>query len=189
MASPVVEPSFHNIASFSPAFRNHGCSGVINCSVLADKRLRSGTTPVSCLMCAAAQFLKKAIPSHAVYDSKTSVLFLLFTRIVLQSPCKCKFSSPFNCSFQDESPTHCINLFTPKRPNGNLPNMHICASYIYSIKTTLDFSSTLTIYPTYQNDIRGKKRFVKEHAFINLPNHTILNNTRLIFQFHLLHNT
>ena len=114
-------------ASFSPAFRNHGCSGVINCSVLADKRLRSGTTPVSCLMCAAAQFLKKAIPSHSVYDSKTSVLFLLFTRIVLQSPCKCKFSSPFNCSFQDESPTHCINLFTPKRPNGNLPNMHICA--------------------------------------------------------------
>ena len=91
-------------------FRNHGCSGVINCSVLADKRLRSGTMPVSCLMCAAAQFLKKVIPSHTVYDSKTSVLFLLFTRIVLQSPCKCKFSSPFNCSFQDD---HIVLTYLP----------------------------------------------------------------------------
>ena len=153
---------------------------MINCSVLADKRLRSGMMPVSCLMCAAAQFLKKAIPSHAVYDSKTSVLFLLFTRIVLQSPCKCKFFSPFNCSFQDESPPHCINLKDQMAISQTCTFVHDVVAYniIYSIKTTLDFSSTLTIYPTYQNDIRGKKRFVKERAFINLPNHTILNNTR-----------
>ena len=68
--------------------------------------------------------------------------------------------------------------------------MHDVVAYLYSIKTTLDFSSTLTIYPTYQNDIRGKKRFIKT-TFINLPDHTILSilhkhtNTQHIFLFHL----
>ena len=76
MASSVVEPSFHIIAgllksnlsivgnaSFPSAFRNHGCS---------DTLARCFLCPVSCLMHAAAQFLKNAIPSHAVYDSKAT---------------------------------------------------------------------------------------------------------------------
>ena len=42
---------------------------------------------LSCLARAAAQFLKNVIPSHAVYDSKASVLFLLLTqRIVVRVP-------------------------------------------------------------------------------------------------------
>ena len=110
------------------------------------------------------------------------------------------YKAPANASFLLHStapfkmnPLHIVLTYLPLKDQMAISQtctfVHDVAAYIYSIKTTLDFSSTLTIYPTYQNDIRGKKRFVKEHAFINLPNHAILNNTRLIFQFHLLHNT
>ena len=50
-------------ASFSSAFRNHGCS---------DRLALCFLRPVSCLTHAAALFLKNAIPSHAVYDSKAT---------------------------------------------------------------------------------------------------------------------
>ena len=45
------------------SFRNHGCS---------DRLARCFLCPVACLMHAAALFLKTAIPSHAVYDSKAT---------------------------------------------------------------------------------------------------------------------
>ena len=50
-------------ASFSSAFRNHSCS---------DRLARCFLCPVSCLTHAAALFLKNALPSHAVYDSKAT---------------------------------------------------------------------------------------------------------------------
>ena len=103
------------------------------------------------------------------------------------------FSSQFSCSFQDVSPPHCIKnhvLFTLEDQmaiSQTCTFMHDVVAYLYSIKTTLDFSSTLTIY---QNDIRGTKRFLKT-TFINLPDDTVLSilhkhtNTQHIFLFHL----
>ena len=85
---------------------------MINCSVLADKRLRSGTTPVSCLMCAAAQFLKKAIPSHAVYDSKTSVLFLLSHALFYRAPANASFLLHSTAPFK-MNPLHIVLTYLP----------------------------------------------------------------------------
>ena len=104
-ASPVVEPSFKillvyfgllksnlSIVRRLASLRIHGCSGVIVCSVSPTNvyvLARHFLCPVSCLTCAAAQFLKKAVPADAVYNSKASVL------LVSQSPCQCKIYGMF----------------------------------------------------------------------------------------------
>ena len=83
-------------------------------------------------------------------------------------------SSPFNCSF----PLHIVLIIISYLPLRDQMAMSQICTFLHDvvayIKTTLDFS-TLTIYPTYQNDIRGKKRFIKT-TFINLPVRTILSN-------------
>ena len=61
------------------SLRLHGCSGVIVCSVSPTSvyvLARRFLCPVSCLTCAAAQFLKKAVPADALYNSKASVLLV-----------------------------------------------------------------------------------------------------------------
>ena len=142
MASLVVEPSFHNIAclclsyvGFSPAFRNHGCSGVINCSLLADKRLRSGMTPVSCLLCAAAQFLKKAIPSHAVYDTKRLFSSYCSHALFYRAPANASFLLHSTAPFK-MNPLHIVLTYLPLKDQMAISQtctfVHDVAAYIYT---------------------------------------------------------
>ena len=81
-----VELVYRTLASFSLAFRNHGCSGVIVSSVLADKRVHSGTT--FCLSC----LLSHAAPAQFPFPLTLSTTAV---SVLFQSPCKCKIYGKF----------------------------------------------------------------------------------------------
>ena len=107
---------------------------MINCSVLADKRLFSGTTPVSCLLCAAAQFLKKAIPSHAVYDTKRLFSSYCSHALFYRAPANASFLLHSTAPFK-MNPLHIVLTYLPLKDQMAISQtctfVHDVAAYIY----------------------------------------------------------